>query len=125
MHEFNNQKPIFLQLKEIIEKAILDDLVKPDEPIPSIRGLAHDYQLNPLTVNNAISELYSEGVIYKKRGIGMFVSVDAKEKIRNAQLGDFSSGELVNTIQKAKLLGMKKEEVDQVTQNIYGGNNDE
>ena len=121
MHEFHNQKPLYLQLKELIEKLILDDVLKGDDVIPSIRTLSKDYQLNPLTVTNAINELVDDGVLYKKRGIGMFVSGNAKGRIKKLQLGNFKNNELTATIEKAKSLGMKAEEIDEIIKKLYGG----
>ena len=122
MHEFNNQKPLYIQLKELIEKLILDDVLKPEEMIPSIRILAKDYQLNPLTVSNAIDDLVNDGILYKKRGIGMFVKSNAKERIKEQQLENFKSCELMATIQKAKSLGMVAKEIDEMIKRIFGGN---
>jgi len=121
MHEFHNQKPLYLQLKDIIEGAILNDVLKPDEVIPSIRVLARDYVLNPLTVTNAIDELVDDGVLYKKRGIGMFVAENAKERIKELQCGDFMSIEVCSVIEKAKMLGIEKKEIEKILNNIYRG----
>ena len=121
MHEFHNQKPLYLQLKDIIEEAILNDVLKSDEVIPSIRALAKDYQLNPLTVTNAIDELVDDGVLYKKRGIGMFVAENAKERIKELQGGTYKSIELSSVIERAKLLGIEKKEIEKILNNIFGG----
>lgn len=123
MHEFNNQKPLYLQLKEIIEEAILNDILKPDESIPSIRNLSKDYQLNPLTVTNAINELVNADILYKKRGIGMFVSKNAKAKIKDEQVEEFKNSDLTSAIEKAKLLGIQKKEIEIITDKVYGGIN--
>ena len=123
MYEFNNQKPLYLQLKEIIEEAILNNVLKPDDAVPSIRMMARDYRLNPLTVTNAIDELVDSGILYKKRGIGMFVSENAKQMIREEQFDVFRTTELVVTIEKAKLLGVLKTEIDNIVNKVFGGEN--
>ena len=122
MHEFHNQKPLYLQLKDIIEGAILNDVLKSDEIIPSIRSLAKDYRLNPLTVANAIDELVDDGILYKKRGIGMFVAENAKERIKELQSSTYKNIELSTVIEKARLLGIEKKEIEKILNNIFGGN---
>ena len=124
MHEFNNQKPLYIQLIAIIEEAILNDVLKSDEAIPSIRVLAKDYRLNPLTVTNAIDNLVDGGILYKKRGIGMFVSDNAKNMIKEQQFDSFKTNELVSTIERAKLLGVSKQETESIVDKVYGGIND-
>jgi DNA-binding transcriptional regulator YhcF (GntR family) len=121
MHEFNNDKPIYLQLKDIIEQAILTDKLKPDEAIPSIRVLAKDYQLNPITVTNTIDELVASGVLYKKRGIGMYVAENAKHTIKEQQAKSFKNKDLVSAVERARMLGISRKEIDKIINNIYGG----
>ena len=125
MHEFNNQKPLYLQLKNIIENSILNGALKPNDAVPSIRVLAKDYCLNPLTVGSAINELVDSGVLYKKRGIGIFVSENASEIIKRLLYADFKDTELVVVLEKAKLLGFKKSEITTIINTIYGGKNDQ
>ena len=124
MYKFNNQRPLYMQLREIIEEAILNDVLKSDEAIPSIRVLSKDYQLNPITVTNAIDVLVDGGILYKKRGIGMFVSEDAKNKIKIQQFDGFKSNEMVVTLEKAKLLGISRQEIEAIVNKVYGGQND-
>ena len=124
MDKFDNQRPLYLQLKEIIEEAILMDVLKPDEVVPSIRSLAKDYKLNPITVSNAIDVLVESGILYKKIGIGMFVCPEAKQKICSQQTDNFQNKELKIAIEKAKMLGIAKEAVTEIISNIYGGKND-
>ena len=121
MYEFNNQKPLYLQLKEVIVEAILNDVLKSDTAVPSIRNLSKDYRLNPLTVTNAIDALVNDGILYKKRGIGMFVSEDAKQRIKEQQFESFKNNELVATIEKARLFGMLKMEIETIVNQIFGG----
>jgi DNA-binding transcriptional regulator YhcF (GntR family) len=121
MLEFTNQKPIYLQLKSIIEDSILNGKLKPDEAVPSIRVLARDYQLNPITVSNAITELLDSGILYKKRGIGIFVSLTAKELIREKLYSDFLVNDLSSLVEKAKLLGFSENEVLEIVKKIFGG----
>jgi len=68
MKTFDDQSPIYLQLREEIEKAIIKGAVKEDEMIPSTRILSQSYNLNQKTVINALSDLISDEILYKKRG---------------------------------------------------------
>jgi len=119
MYEFSNQKPLYLQLKELIEEAILNEVLKAEEMIPSIRIMSRDYRINPLTVSNAVDTLVETGILYKKRGIGMFVSENGKQLLKEQQSDDFKNNELNSAISKAKLLGIEKNEVDNIVKNIY------
>ena len=123
MFEFHNQKAVYLQLKEIIEQAILLDSLKPHDPVPSIRTLAKDYKLNPITVSKTIDILVGEEVLYKKVGIGMFVCEQAKQKILVAQLDNFKINDLISTIEKAIMFGISKAEIEEIVNKIYGGKN--
>ena len=124
MEKFDNQRPLYLQLKEKIEEAILMDVLKPNDVVPSIRSLAKDYKLNPITVSNAIDALVESGILYKKIGIGMFVCPEAKKRICEQQTNNFQNKELKIAIEKAKMLGIAKETVTEIITNIYGGKND-
>ena len=124
MYVFDGQKPIYLQLKAILEKAILDDVLKPDNVIPSVRAMAKDYQLNPMTIISAVDELVYSGILYTKRGIGIYVSANAKQKIMEQQLGSFKDSELILVIERAKSLGISKNDVEGIVNKVYGGKND-
>jgi len=110
-----------MQLKEVIELSILNDLLKPEEAVPSIRILAKDYQINPLTVTAAIDALVVDGILFTRRGIGTFVSSNAKMRIKEQQLENFKNSELIATLLKAKSLGMVLQEVENIVNNVYGG----
>ncbi len=116
---FNENRPIYLQLREEIEKVILTGFLKPDEAIPSIRTLAQQYQLNHQTVSNALSDLVNEGIIYKKRGIGFFVNIDAKENLMKKKSKEFREKELTQIIQKGKSFGISKSEFVDTIELVY------
>src|SRR5574344_1715181 len=104
MNVFNNDTPIYIQIKEYIEAAILNGDLLENEPIPSLRQLAKDFTLNPITIANAINILENDDVLYKKRGIGVFVQKNAKKKIISKQRSEFLKTTLPQIIGKAKLL---------------------
>lgn len=83
------EKSIYIQIKEMIENDILRDILLEEERAPSTNELAKLYSINPATAAKGINLLVDEGILYKKRGIGMFVSDGAKEVIRTKRKARF------------------------------------
>lgn len=75
----DDNKPIFLQIKEQIEDSIINGTIKAEERVPSTNEFASYYKINPATAAKGINELVSENILYKRRGVGMFVTENAKE----------------------------------------------
>jgi len=121
MKIFNDDTPIYLQLRQHIEELILDRTLSEEESIPSIRIMARDYQLNPITVGNALSSLVEEGVLYKKRGVGIYVSQGARELIIKARSQDFIDQKLGPVLRNARQLELPKAQIIKLTEDIYGG----
>lgn len=117
--KFNEGIPIYLQIKEEIENAIVTSSLKEEETIPSIRVLAQQYKLNPQTISNAVSDLISEGILYKKRGIGMFVEKGALKKLKKKKDNEFRNSDLKKIIMKSKSLGITKTELMNILDSIY------
>jgi DNA-binding transcriptional regulator YhcF (GntR family) len=117
--KFNEGIPIYLQIKEEIENAIVTSSLKEEETIPSIRVLAQQYRLNPQTISNAVSELLNEGILYKKRGIGMFVEKGAQKKLKKKKNNEFRNSDLKKLILKSKSLGITKTELMNILDSIY------
>ena len=121
MKIFNDESPLYLQLRKHIEELILERALPEEAAIPSIRIMARDYNLNPITVGNALSSLVDEGILYKKRGVGMYVSPGAREMIIQIRGRDFLSEKLEPVLKKAKQLEIAKHEILTLTDTIYGG----
>lgn len=119
MRKFDDSKPIYLQIKEEIEHAIIQGRLKEEENVSSIRALAQEYRINPQTVSNAMNELINDGILYKKRGIGLFVNQGAKEKLKSQKKREFREYELENTIKKARTLGIAVQELIESIHAIY------
>ena len=85
----NQEKSIYIQISEMIENDILRDVLLEDERVPSTNELAKLYAINPSTAAKGINILVDAGILYKKRGIGMFVSDGAKEVIRTKRKARF------------------------------------
>ncbi|MDY0395793.1 GntR family transcriptional regulator [Virgibacillus halophilus] len=87
--KLDESKPIFLQIKEELEDAIMSEAIKTDERVPSTNEFAHFYKINPATAAKGINELVAEGILYKRRGVGMFVSDKAREIITGKRKESF------------------------------------
>ncbi len=105
------EKSIYLQISEMIENDILRDIILEEEKVPSTNELARIYSINPATAAKGINILVDSGVVYKKRGIGMFVSSGAKEKIRNTRREQFFDNYVKRILEEAESLGIRREEL--------------
>lgn len=109
--KFDESTPIYLQIKCEIEKAIIYGSLEEEEAVPSIRIMAKQYRLNPQTISNAISELLNEGILFKKRGIGMFVEKGAQRKLKTKTYEEFIQADLQKIVTKSRSLGISKKEL--------------
>ena len=103
---WNDNTPIYLQLKERIVAMILDGLLKPGDAVPSVRQVAADYQLNPITVSRAYQELADENVVEKRRGLGMFVTESAPQHLLASQRQQFLTQEWPAIVERIHRLGL-------------------
>lgn len=113
------EKSIYLQIAEMIETDILRDILLEEERVPSTNELAKLYAINPATAAKGVNILVDEGVLYKKRGIGMFVSAGAKEAILSRRKNEFYDNYVKKLLEEAVSIGLGKEEVIQL---IRSGN---
>ena len=107
----NQEKSIYIQISEMIENDILRDVILEDERVPSANELAKLYAINPATAAKGINILVDAGILYKKRGIGMFVSDGAKEVIRTKRKAQFYENYVSEIVNEAKTLGITKAEL--------------
>lgn len=107
----NQEKSIYIQISEMIENDILRDVLLEDERVPSTNELAKLYAINPATAAKGINILVDAGILYKKRGIGMFVSDGAKEAIRTKRKNQFYENYVSEIVNEAKTLGITKAEL--------------
>jgi DNA-binding transcriptional regulator YhcF (GntR family) len=119
MKKFDDSSPIYQQLKDEIEAAIIAGNIREDEKLASIRSLAQEYRLNPQTVANAVGELLQEGYLYKKRGIGMFVKEGSRQKLSSKRKEQFKKKEFKKVLKNAKILGLSKQELLQMVTSYY------
>ncbi len=107
----NETKSIYLQISEMIENEILKDILKEEEKVPSTNEFAQFYRINPATAGKGVNLLVDEGILYKQRGIGMFVTKGAKEMIRNKRKDAFFDQYVKAMLEEARRLNITKEEL--------------
>jgi GntR family transcriptional regulator len=116
---FNDERPIFIQIAEGIEDAILSGAFKEESQIPSITELSVNYRINPATALKGINLLVDEGIIYKKRGVGMFVTQGAVKLLKGKRKEQFFDNYVKNLIEEAIRLDISKEEVIKLLERGY------
>ncbi|OLO39127.1 GntR family transcriptional regulator [Alkalihalophilus pseudofirmus] len=99
-------KPIYQQIAEKIESSILDGSIKEGDRVPSTNEFAKFYQINPATAAKGINQLVDQEIVYKKRGIGMFVAEGAREIILEKRKQDFYKDYIVPLKNEAEKLGI-------------------
>lgn len=109
--DFNNDKPIYLQLSEELEDAIIAGAYQEETQIPSTTEISVNYKINPATALKGINILVDNGIVYKKRGLGMFVANGAKEKILEQRKVDFFESYIKSLVTEAKKLSISKEDI--------------
>lgn len=107
----NQEKSIYIQIKEMVEKDILREILLEEERVPSTNELARLYAINPATAAKGINLLVDEGILYKKRGIGMFVAAGAKEKIMEKRKRQFYDSYMKSLLMEAESLGITRQEL--------------
>ncbi len=106
-----DDRSIYLQISQMIETDILRGILQEEERVPSTNELAKLYTINPATAAKGINLLVDEGILYKKRGIGMFIAPGAAEKIRQRRKQAFYQVRLGELLTEAKSLGITTEEL--------------
>jgi DNA-binding transcriptional regulator YhcF (GntR family) len=109
--EFRKQKPIYLQIADRLMEQILGGEPAEDDRMPSVRDVAAAMGVNPNTVMRTFEYLQGEEIIYNRRGVGYFVSPDAKNKILAEQRREFLEEELPLIKQKMQMLGIGMDEL--------------
>ena len=110
----NSLTPLFMQIAEWIEGEILSGNIEEGESIPSTNQFASVYGINPATARKGFDLLTDEGIIYKKRGIGMFVSDGAREKIASKAKNKLIEESVSQLVENAKRLGITKTELIEI-----------
>lgn len=109
--QWNDTTPIYLQLKEHVVAMMLDGVLKPGDALPSVRQVAADFQLNPITVSRAYQELADEALVEKRRGLGMYVTEGAPEKLLASERERFLREEWPAMLVRIERLGLNLEQL--------------
>lgn len=109
--QWSDTTPIYLQLKERVVAMMLDGVLKPGDALPSVRQVAADFQLNPITVSRAYQELADEALVEKRRGLGMYVTEGAPEKLLASEREHFLRNEWPAVLIRIERLGLRVDEL--------------
>jgi GntR family transcriptional regulator len=109
--EWNDRQPIYRQLRDRVVAMILDGALREGDPVPSVRTVAAEYRINPLTVLKAYQELADEGLVEKRRGLGMFVNAGAREMLLRGERERFLSEQWPPIVATIKRLGFSPREL--------------
>jgi DNA-binding transcriptional regulator YhcF (GntR family) len=109
--EWNDHQPIYRQLRERVVHMILDDALKEGDALPSVRNVAAEYRVNPLTVLKAYQELVDEELVEKRRGLGMFVKTGAHSLLVKAERQKFLNEHWPRVHATIRRLGLSPDEL--------------
>jgi GntR family transcriptional regulator len=110
--EWNDSQPIYRQLRDRVVAMILDGVLKEGDPLPSVRNVAAEYRVNPLTVLKGYQQLVDEQLVEKRRGLGMFVKAGARNLLLQGERQKFLAEEWPRVYATIQRLGLKPEELD-------------
>ena len=109
--EWNETQPIYRQIRDRVIAMILDGVLKEGDPLPSVRNVAAEYRVNPLTVLKAYQQLVDEDLIEMKRGLGMFVKAGARDLLLRGERQKFLAEEWPRVAAKIQRLGLTRKEL--------------
>ncbi len=110
-HEWNDNLPIYRQLRDRVVAMILDGVLKEGDPLPSVRNVAAEYRVNPLTVLKAYQQLVDEQLVEKRRGLGMFVKNDSRKLVLRDEREKFLTEEWPRICATIERLGLSSNEL--------------
>ena len=114
---FDDRSPIYRQIADRIEAEVLSGALAGDEQVMSTNKYAAFHRINPATVNKAFQQLVDDGILYKRRGIGMFVSPQARQQIRARRRKSFFTDVVDPMVAQARAIGIELPElIDRITE---------
>jgi len=116
---FDQKTPIYQQLADTIRQDILSGALPGGSAIPSVRQISVEYGLNPQTVLNATQILIQEGLLEKRRGLGMFVNQTARQQLSHSATERFKNETVQKLVHQAQLLSISQADLIQLIQNTY------
>lgn len=117
--EFNDERPLFVQIAEQLEDGILSGAFPEETQLPSTTEISVTYKLNPATALKGINLLVESGVVYKKRGLGMFVTKGAVTVLRKKRKEEFFENFIVRLTKEATRLELSKDEIIDMIERGY------
>jgi GntR family transcriptional regulator len=118
--QWNDSQPIYWQLKERTVAMILDGTLAEGDALPSVRTVASDFQLNPITVSKSYQALVDDNLVEKRRGLGMFVRDGARQKLTESERQKFLKEEWPAMVLRIQQLGLDPENLIQSATNKEG-----
>ena len=118
--EWNDNQPIYKQLRDMVVDRIMDGTFPEGEAVPSVRQGATDYQINHLTVGKAYQELVDIGLLEKRRGLGMFVTPGARSTLTDDEQGRFLEEDVPAFAERVRVLGLDMQKVVETLINTGG-----
>ena len=115
--EWNDTQPIYRQLRDLVVAMMLDGLLKDGDSLPSVRNVAAEYRVNPLTVLKAYQQLVDEGLVEKRRGLGMYTTTGARERLLADERQRFLAEQWPQILASIQRLGLKPDELLRATAN--------
>src|SRR5215470_16586982 len=119
--EWSDNQPIYRQLRDQVVAMILEGVLKEGDPLPSVRNVAAEYRVNPLTVLKGYQELVGEELVEKRRGLGMFVKAGARDLLLRGERQKFLEEEWPRVYATMQRLGLKAEELLDAAKNGNSG----
>ncbi|MFC4735270.1 GntR family transcriptional regulator [Bacillus daqingensis] len=117
----DDSRPIFLQIKERLADQIVNQQLKEHDQVPSTNKLVQFYRVNHLTVAKGVNQLVEEGILYKKRGVGMFVEEGARSRLLQQRKQAFQDAFIEPMIKEADMLGLSEQELLELIRQGWGG----
>ena len=108
---WNDSQPIYRQLRDRVVAMILDGVLKDGDPLPSVRNVAAEYRVNPLTVLKGYQHLVDEDLVEKRRGLGLFVKPGARTRLLAGERQKFLTEEWPRISANIQRLGLRAEEL--------------
>ncbi|PJJ70822.1 DNA-binding transcriptional regulator YhcF (GntR family) [Diaminobutyricimonas aerilata] len=113
----DDSRPIFLQLAEQIENEIISGVLEEESQVPSTNEFAAFHRINPATAGKGVNLLVDDGILYKKRGIGMFVTTGARERLLGKRRDGFRTEYVTPLLQEARKLGITTDQLTDMIRN--------
>ena len=118
---WNDNTPIYQQLRDRIVTLIIEGQLQEGEAVPSVRQVSSDYRINHLTVAKAYQELMAEGLLEKRRGIGIFVLAGARKKLLEQEQNKFMKSEFPDLLKRIRRLGISRQQITEMIENEMKG----